>query len=57
MSLCITIYIDANIQESKIKDNSIQPFDNDSFEEIEKIKEMLNPYENVLLVARQSRIL
>lgn len=38
-------------------DDSIQPLDNDDHQEIEKIKEMLNPNEVVILVARQSRIL
>lgn len=38
-------------------DDSIQPLDNDDHQEIEKIKEMLNPNEAVILVARQSRIL
>jgi len=38
-------------------DDSIQPLDNDDHQEIEKIKEMLNPNEEVVMVARQSRIL
>jgi Bacterial PH domain/Short C-terminal domain len=37
--------------------DSIQPLDNDDYKEIDKIKEMLNPYENVLIVACQSRVL
>ncbi len=44
-------------QTSVETDNSIQPLDNGDHKEIEKIKEMLNPYENVLIVARQSRVL
>ena len=35
----------------------IQPLDKNYYKEIDKIKEMLNPYENVLIVARQSRVL
>src|ERR687898_2340676 len=35
---------------------SIQPLDNDDLNEIKKIREMLNPNEDVLVVARQSRI-
>ena len=38
-------------------DDSIEPLDNDDYQEIEKIKEMLNPNEEVVMVARQSRIL
>lgn len=37
--------------------DSIQPLDSDDYNEIDKIKEMLNPYENVLIVACQSRAL
>lgn len=37
--------------------NSIEPLDNDDYHEIEKIREMLNPSEEVIMVARQSRIL
>ena len=37
--------------------NSIQPLENDDYQEIEKIKEMLNPNEVVIMVAHQSRIL
>jgi hypothetical protein len=44
-------------QDPLTTDDSIQPLDNDDYKEIEKIKEMLNPYENVLIVARQSRVL
>jgi Bacterial PH domain/Short C-terminal domain len=35
---------------------SIQPLDNDDLNEIKKIQEMLNPNEDVLVVARQSRV-
>lgn len=38
-------------------DDSIKPLDNDDHQEIEKIKEMLNPNEEVIVVARQSRLL
>ncbi|HZD34809.1 MAG TPA: PH domain-containing protein [Nitrososphaeraceae archaeon] len=38
-------------------DDSIEPLDKDDYGEIEKIKEMLNPNEVVIVVARQSRIL
>jgi hypothetical protein len=38
-------------------DDSIQPLDNDDRQEIEKVKEMLNPNEEVIMVAQQSRIL
>src|ERR687892_1372216 len=44
-------------QDSFTTDDSIQPLDDDDYKEIDKIKEMLNPYENVLIVARQSRVL
>ncbi|MFY9966344.1 MAG: hypothetical protein WAK50_11465, partial [Nitrososphaeraceae archaeon] len=37
--------------------DSIELLDNDDRQEIEKIKEMLNPNEAVILVAQQSRIL
>ncbi len=40
----------------KNDDASIQPLDNDDLNEIKKIQEMLNPNEDVLVVARQSRI-
>jgi hypothetical protein len=40
----------------KNDDTSIQPFDNDDLNEIKKIQEMLNPNEDVLVVARQSRV-
>ena len=40
-----------------ISNDSIEPLDKDDYEEIEKIKEMLNPNEEVIMVARQSRIL
>ncbi|MGI0042811.1 MAG: PH domain-containing protein [Nitrososphaeraceae archaeon] len=35
---------------------SIESLDNDDLQEIKKICEMLNPYEEVLVVARQSRV-
>jgi len=38
-------------------DDSIEPLDEDDYGEIEKIKEMLNPNEEVIVVARQSRLL
>jgi hypothetical protein len=38
------------------KDSSIGPIDNNDLKEIEKINEMLNPNEEVLVVARQSRV-
>jgi len=44
-------------QVAAATDDSIQPLDNDDHQQIEKIKEMLNPNEAVILVARQSRIL
>jgi hypothetical protein len=40
-----------------ISNDSIEPLDKDDYEEIEKISEMLNPNEEVIVVARQSRIL
>ena len=40
----------------KNEDASIQPLDNDDVNEIKKIQEMLNPNEDVLVVARQSRV-
>ena len=46
-----------NDKGSVMTDDSIQPLDIYDYKEIGKIKEMLNPYENVLIVARQSRIL
>lgn len=46
-----------NEQASRITDNSLLPLNDDDHKDIEKIKEMLSPYENVLLVARQSRVL
>ena len=33
-------------------DSSIQPLDNDDLQEIKKVSEMLNPNEEVLVVAR-----
>jgi Bacterial PH domain len=38
-------------------DDSIEPLDNDDYREIEKIKEILNSDEEVIVVARQSRLL
>jgi hypothetical protein len=38
-------------------DDSIQPLDDNDYQVILKIKEMLNPDEHVILVAQQSRIL
>lgn len=35
---------------------SIESLDNDDLQEIKKIREMLNPHEEVLVVARQSRV-
>jgi hypothetical protein len=37
-------------------DSSIRPLDSDELNEIKKISEMLNPNEEVLVVARQSRV-
>lgn len=34
--------------------DSIQPFDNDDHQEIEKITEMLNQYADVIMIARKS---
>ena len=39
------------------QNDSIQPLNDDDYQEIEKIKEMLNPNEEVIMVAQQSRIL
>lgn len=44
-------------QLAAASNNSIEPLDNDDYQEIEKIREMLNPSEEVIMVARQSRIL
>ena len=47
-----------NENEQAISTNdSIRPLDEEDFQEIEKIKEMLNPNESVIIVARQSKIL
>lgn len=46
-----------NDKGSVISDGSVQPLVTDDYKDIEKIKQMLNPYENVITVARQSRIL
>lgn len=40
----------------KNSDSSIQPLDNDYLQEIKKIREMLNPNEEVLVVELQSRV-
>src|SRR3990170_7917613 len=40
----------------KSNDLSIESLDNDDLQEIKKISEMLNPNEDVLVVARQSRV-
>ncbi|MGA7367949.1 MAG: PH domain-containing protein [Nitrososphaeraceae archaeon] len=44
-------------QLAAASNNSIEPLDNNDYQEIEKIREMLNPSEEVIMVARQSRIL
>jgi hypothetical protein len=43
-------------KKDKVKSPSIQPLDDDDLQEIKKVREMLNPNEAVLVVARQSRI-
>ena len=45
-----------NKEEKEKLPSNTHPTDSDDLEEISKIKEMLNPDEKVLLVARQSRI-
>jgi Bacterial PH domain/Short C-terminal domain len=45
-----------NREEKEKLPSNTHPTDGDDLEEISKIKEMLNPDEKVLLVARQSRI-
>lgn len=42
----------------KKQDNqpSIEPLDNDDLQEVEKVRQMLNPDEKVLVVARPSRV-
>ena len=45
-----------NKEEKEKLPSNTHPTDGDDLEEISKIKEMLNPDEKVLLVARQSRI-
>jgi len=40
----------------KTNNLSIESLDNDDLQEIKKIREMLNPHEEVLVVARQSRV-
>ncbi len=37
-------------------ESSIQPLDNGDLDEVKKIQEMLNPNEDVIVVARQSRV-
>lgn len=39
-----------------VSNSSIQPLNDDDLQEIKKVREMLNPNEEVLVVARQSRI-
>src|SRR5215204_2125451 len=46
----------SNKEEKEKLPSNTHPTDSDDLEEISKIKEMLNPDEKVLLVARQSRI-
>jgi hypothetical protein len=46
-----------NNKNQLTRDDSIEALDDDDYQEIEKIKEMLNPNEEVALVARQSRML
>jgi hypothetical protein len=48
-----------NVKEQEVPkdDTSIAPLDGNDLQEIKKIREMLNPDESVLLVARQSRVL
>jgi hypothetical protein len=43
-------------KKDKVNSPSIQPLDDDDLQEIKKVREMLNPNEAVLVVARQSRI-
>jgi hypothetical protein len=43
-------------KKDNINNPSIQPLDDDDLQEIKKVREMLNPNEEVLVVARQSRI-
>jgi hypothetical protein len=46
-----------NNKNQLTRDDSIEALDDDDYQEIKKIKEMLNPNEEVALVARQSRML
>ena len=48
--------LSGNKEEKEKLPSNTRPTDGDDLEEISKIKEMLNPDEKVLLVARQSRI-
>jgi hypothetical protein len=48
--------LSGNKEEKEKLPSNTHPTDGDDLEEISKIKEMLNPDEKVLLVARQSRI-
>jgi Bacterial PH domain/Short C-terminal domain len=43
-------------KKDNISNSSIQPLNDDDLQEVKKIHEMLNPNEDVLVVARQSRI-
>ena len=56
MSIHRIIRIQMPFGLGKNEDASIQPLDNDDVNEIKKIQEMLNPNEDVLVVARQSRV-
>ena len=43
-------------KKDNVSNSSIQPLNDDDLQEIKKVHEMLNPNEEVLVVARQSRI-
>jgi len=43
-------------KKDNVSNSSIQPLNDDDLQEIKKVREMLNPNEEVLVVARQSRI-
>jgi hypothetical protein len=43
-------------KKDNVSNSSIQPLNDDDLQEIKKVREMLNPNEDVLVVARQSRI-
>ena len=43
-------------KKDNVNNPSIQPLDDDDLREVKKVHEMLNPNEQVLVVARQSRI-